>query len=442
MTETALTHARAADGGAAPLDFETAFALHHRAVYGAAYSLLRDAGLAEDVTQEVFLRLHSNRDSAPAGEMLRPWLLRVALNLSYNQLRGRSRSVAREEEFARQSAPEGATAHLDREFERRVREDRGAEMKCIDEGVLQAYNDGELSGAEAGRVAAHLAACEACAATAREAGEEFSAFAAAFSVDESLSVPADRLLSNITAAIAASEAERAAAARAVPSRGGDSIAARWRAFAAALTPRQAAAFAGIALAALLAGAIFYTLQTDGDAPGVQGRPDDMAAVKPPPAQPPGSQSAPDGGVVSPAPQALPGASPSPASVDVAAGGGSQKKGGVGQLAKFTPRGGGPKIDRRGAGPKESLLPVEREYLTEIASLKSAIEGPGTLTPSLRAEYARSLAVVDQAIAASRGAARTNPQDADAQEFLRTAYRDKLDLLSAVADRAQLAGIER
>ena len=134
MTETALTPARAADGGAAPLDFETAFALHHRAVYGAAYSLLRDAGLAEDVTQEVFMRLHSHRDSVPQDELLRPWLLRVALNLSYNQLRGRSRSTAREEEFARQSAPEGAAGRLDHEFEQRVEiEEARRALQKIDE---------------------------------------------------------------------------------------------------------------------------------------------------------------------------------------------------------------------------------------------------------------------------------------------------------------------
>ena len=135
MTETVLTPARDAEA-AAPLDFEEAFTLHHRAVYGAAYSLLRDAGLAEDVTQEVFLRLHGNRASAPAGELLRPWLLRVALNLSYNELRGRTRSVAREDEFARQSQVGfgGATASLDRDFERRVEiEEARRALEKIDE---------------------------------------------------------------------------------------------------------------------------------------------------------------------------------------------------------------------------------------------------------------------------------------------------------------------
>ncbi|MCA1615757.1 MAG: zf-HC2 domain-containing protein [Acidobacteria bacterium] len=322
-------------------------------------------------------------------------------------------------------------------------------MNCIDEGVLQAYTDGELSGEAAGRVAAHLAACGACAAGARAAGEESAAFASAFSVQESLSVPTERLRANIAAAIAESEAARATG-RAGVRAGDDSIAARLRAFAAALSaalaPRRAAAFAGLAFAALLAGAIFYALQTRPDAPGRQGQPNDMAAVQPAPAQPASPQTS-QGGRINPAPQTLPAASPSPRTADVAAGGGSQKKGGVIQQAKFTPRGGGPRLDKRGlaergAGPKETLLPVEKEYLTEIASLESAIEGPGSMSPALRAEYVRSLAVVDGAIAASRDSARSNPRDADAQEFLRTAYRDKLDLLSAVADRAQLAGLQR
>ena len=123
MTETAQTPARAAAAtvAAAPFDFDEAFTLHHRAVYGAAYSLLRDAGLAEDVTQETFLRLHSNRETVPQGELLRPWLLRVALNLSYNTLRGRSRASAREDEFAKDAVGfAGAADSVEADFERRT----------------------------------------------------------------------------------------------------------------------------------------------------------------------------------------------------------------------------------------------------------------------------------------------------------------------------------
>ena len=66
------------------LSFDEAFTLHHRAVFRTARAVLRDAGLAEDVTQEVFLRLYRNLDSTPGDELLRPWLLRVTLNVARN----------------------------------------------------------------------------------------------------------------------------------------------------------------------------------------------------------------------------------------------------------------------------------------------------------------------------------------------------------------------
>ncbi|HEY1404323.1 MAG TPA: sigma-70 family RNA polymerase sigma factor [Pyrinomonadaceae bacterium] len=106
----------------ATLAFDEAFMLHHRAVYNTSYALLRDAGLAEDVTQEVFLRLYRQIDvELPADEFLRPWLLRVAINLSHNTMRSRTRSVAREEEFFKQTTgTDGLTAPLDADYERRT----------------------------------------------------------------------------------------------------------------------------------------------------------------------------------------------------------------------------------------------------------------------------------------------------------------------------------
>ena len=82
------------------LSFDEAFTLYHRVVYRAARSVVRDEGLAEDVTQEVFLRFYRFRDSAPEGELLRAWLLRVALNVARNTARGNIRAASREENFA------------------------------------------------------------------------------------------------------------------------------------------------------------------------------------------------------------------------------------------------------------------------------------------------------------------------------------------------------
>lgn len=121
MTNSALTTAQAKTAHAPSPDFDEAFTLHHRAVYATAYRLLGDAGLAEDVTQEVFLRLYSNLDTAARGEELRPWLLRVAINLSYNTVRTRTRASARDDEFARDTIGlAGASESVEEDFERRA----------------------------------------------------------------------------------------------------------------------------------------------------------------------------------------------------------------------------------------------------------------------------------------------------------------------------------
>jgi RNA polymerase sigma factor (sigma-70 family) len=78
------------------IGFDEVFTLHHRAVFGTARAVLRDAALAEETTQEVFLKLYRNLPTAPTGELLRPWLLRVTLNEARNAIRSRNRSLARD----------------------------------------------------------------------------------------------------------------------------------------------------------------------------------------------------------------------------------------------------------------------------------------------------------------------------------------------------------
>ncbi len=98
--------------------FDEAFMLHHRTVYRAARSVVRDSGLAEDVTQEVFLRLHRHIDSINNLEMLRPWLIRVALNLAKNTLRTKFRANTREENYVKET-DDGATFSVESDFEQR-----------------------------------------------------------------------------------------------------------------------------------------------------------------------------------------------------------------------------------------------------------------------------------------------------------------------------------
>jgi len=95
--------ATAVPEAATRLSFEQAFAAHHRLVYRYAAALTRDRGLAEDVAQEVFVRLYQNLDSAQRDGLLRAWLLRVTANTSRNLLRGRGRARSRQESFAAHS---------------------------------------------------------------------------------------------------------------------------------------------------------------------------------------------------------------------------------------------------------------------------------------------------------------------------------------------------
>jgi hypothetical protein len=61
-----------------------------------------------------------------------------------------------------------------------------------------------------------------------------------------------------------------------------------------------------------------------------------------------------------------------------------------------------------------------------------------MRPSLQVEYERNLAVVDRAIVATRTAAKSNPNDSDAADFMFAAYQSKVDLLNTIAD-ARLSG---
>ncbi len=84
------------------IEFDEAFTLHHRTVFRTARSVVQDSGLAEDVTQEVFLRLYNHLDSITDAEMLRPWLIRVAINVARNALRTKYRANTRDENYVKE----------------------------------------------------------------------------------------------------------------------------------------------------------------------------------------------------------------------------------------------------------------------------------------------------------------------------------------------------
>lgn len=87
------------------------------AIYSRCRRLLKDDALAEDATQEVFVRVHRHIESAPDDATALAWIYRISTNYCLNQIRDRSRQA---EPTAPDEMPEGdlsspETGMLDRE---------------------------------------------------------------------------------------------------------------------------------------------------------------------------------------------------------------------------------------------------------------------------------------------------------------------------------------
>lgn len=94
---------------------------HLPTVLAIARRMLRDDGEAEDVAQETLLRLWRNAGSLQLGEGgVRPWLRRVASNLSIDRVRAR-RNVSLGEEVPEESEPASQVTQLaERDLSTRV----------------------------------------------------------------------------------------------------------------------------------------------------------------------------------------------------------------------------------------------------------------------------------------------------------------------------------
>jgi RNA polymerase sigma-70 factor (ECF subfamily) len=75
--------------------FETLFYRHYDRVYGLLFRLIGNRQEAEDVTQEVFVKLYHHRFQGTREHNLSAWLYRVATNMGYNHIRGRKRFWSR-----------------------------------------------------------------------------------------------------------------------------------------------------------------------------------------------------------------------------------------------------------------------------------------------------------------------------------------------------------
>jgi hypothetical protein len=289
--------------------------------------------------------------------------------------------------------------------------------RCLDEAKLQSYFDGELSIDLMESVTSHLASCTTCAAAARELEEESALVMSALAAEFETSVPTERLRERIDAAVLG---ERLTVAEATQKNSG--LAAFFSGLLNFGTQRTLG-YASLAVVVAFA-AIFAVVKLNSTPSSVNNtQPNSSVAVVNTPATP--SEKV-----------ATPVSTGSTAPIDIST---PKKPSRIVnkpsyQLAKYQPS----------ATPKSvqapvKLLPGERSYLQTIAKLDSTIKSnQKSMRPALQVEYARNLAVVDRAIAATRSAAKSNPNDPDAADFMFAAYQSKVDLLNTIAD-ARLGG---
>lgn len=89
--------------------------------------------------------------------------------------------------------------------------------------------------------------------------------------------------------------------------------------------------------------------------------------------------------------------------------------------------------------KSDLLPGEQKYLETIARLTAEVKSVETnMPPVLSVEYKRNLSTVNQAIAETRSAAQRYPKNPDVANFVLSAYRGKIALLTEVARQSKFS----
>ena len=115
--------------------FESLFARHWRTVFGILFRLVGSREEAEDLSQEVFVKLYRNPPVLRDQPSIAPWLHRVATNLGYNALRKGAREAARQQRaqrFAEVEEEAGFTA-VDPERASLAREERMAVRRALAE---------------------------------------------------------------------------------------------------------------------------------------------------------------------------------------------------------------------------------------------------------------------------------------------------------------------
>jgi RNA polymerase sigma-70 factor (ECF subfamily) len=150
--------------------FEAVFRRQYARLHRVLWQLTGDPAEAEDLVQEVFLKLYRHRFPGRRAHDLDGWLYRTAVNTGLNALRGRRRRAAREDVAAAEGAAEAGdplAAVAAREARGRVRavlaelDERGARLLVLRHAGLSYKELADALGVAPGSVGTLLARAEA-----------------------------------------------------------------------------------------------------------------------------------------------------------------------------------------------------------------------------------------------------------------------------------------
>jgi len=92
--EATLSAIRAASVRAAAPDFEEIYALYRSRVYSTACRMVSNRADAEDITQDVFIRVFKKLSSFRGEAQISTWIYRITMNCCLDHLRRRKRDLA------------------------------------------------------------------------------------------------------------------------------------------------------------------------------------------------------------------------------------------------------------------------------------------------------------------------------------------------------------
>ena len=292
--------------------------------------------------------------------------------------------------------------------------------KCFDEGIIQAFLDGELASDLLENVARHVAVCSDCATQLAEAEEE-SVFAFSTLEQEfSTLVPTQRLWTKINDSI------------------GKERKSLWQTVFAFFKNPTVAAFASLLVIFGLFMAVLSLQKSEPVKTVAQNDSTQQKVITP---------------IFTPeiASQPLPKVDSDKSQMSDALKNNKKDF----QIVKidFAKKEINPKIENRptkiqpdvdgakdkGQKTNGNYLIGEESYLKTIATLETTVNSrkDEILRPSSRFAFEKDLAVVDDAIKIMKAEVKKNPKNEAAKDMLRTSYQNKIDLLNSVTEKTEL-----